>query len=140
VNYHGLNDFRAENAQWLTSCSVTTWRAGAIGVITLQRVAHDGVRVRPTLGGELQAARALGKQLKLPATGANAQQQTQDDPGGASRREQAARDSAAQRRERRIEAALARLPEIEQAKRRNAAKARTRGRAHRRPGQRHEDG
>ena len=126
VNYHGLNDFRAENAQWFDELlSDNVAALAAIGVITLQRVAHDGVRVRANAGAaSFRRRERLGKQLKLARQLVQTlKQQTQDDPGGASRREQAARDSAAQRRERRIEAALARLPEIEQAKRRNGGKS-----------------
>jgi transposase len=125
VNYHALNDFRAENAQWFDELlSDNVAALAAIGVITLRRVAHDGVRVRANAGAaSFRRRERLGKQLKLARELVQTlKQQTQDDPGGASRREQAARDSAAQRRERRIEAALARLPEIEEAKQRNRGK------------------
>jgi transposase len=125
VNYHALNDFRADNAQWFDELlSDNVAALAAIGVITLQRVAHDGVRVRASAGAaSFRRRERLGKQLTLARQLVQAlKQQTQDDPGAASRREQAARESAAHRREKRIEAALARLPELEEAKRRSGGK------------------
>ena len=125
VNYHALNDFRANNAQWFDELlSDNVAALAAIGVITLQRVAHDGVRVRANAGAaSFRRRERLGKQLKLAQQLVQSlKQQTQDDPGAASRREQAARESAASRREMRIQAALARLPELEEAKRRNGGK------------------
>jgi transposase len=125
VNYHALNDFRADNAQWFDELlSDNVAALAAIGVITLQRVAHDGVRVRASAGAaSFRRRERLGKQLTLARQLVQAlKQRTQDDPGAASRREQAARESAAHRREKRIEAALARLPELEEAKRRSGGK------------------
>lgn len=126
VNYHALNDFRSGNAKWFDELlSDNVAALAAIGVITLQRVAHDGVRVRASAGASsFKRRERLGKQLKLARQLVQTlKQQVLDDPGAASRREQAAREHAAQQRQRRIEAALARLPEIEEAKRRNGAKA-----------------
>lgn len=125
VNYHALNDFRAHNEALLDEVLTANVAAlAAIGVVSLARVAHDGVRVRANagaasfkrrerLGKQLQLAQALVQQLKEGA---------KTDPGQASRREQAARERAACERERRIEQALMQLPEIEAAKRRNGGK------------------
>jgi len=125
VNYHALNDFRSGNAKWFDELlSDNVAALAAIGVITLQRVAHDGVRVRASAGASsFKRRERLGKQLKLARQLVQTlKQQGVDDPGAASRREQAAREHAATQRQQRIEAALARLPEIEEAKRRNGAK------------------
>lgn len=47
VNYHALNDFRAENERWFDELlSGNVAALAAIGVITLERVAHDGVCLR----------------------------------------------------------------------------------------------
>jgi transposase len=125
VNYHALNDFRAENERWFDELlSDNVAALAAIGVITLKRVAHDGVRVRANAGAaSFRRRERLNKQLNLARELVRTlKEQVQADPGAASRREQAAQERAAVQREQRIAAALARLPEIEEAKRRNGAK------------------
>lgn len=128
VNYHALNDFRSggggNDAAMDEVLSDNVAALAAVGAITLERVAQDGMRVRADAGAasfrrrtslrEHQAeARELVQTLKS---------QAQADPGEASRRAQAARLRAAQEREQRIAQALARLPEMEAAKRRNGDK------------------
>jgi transposase len=125
VNYHALNDFRAENERWFDELlSDNVAALAAIGVITLKRVAHDGVRVRANAGAaSFRRRERLNKQLGLARELVRTlKEQVETDPGAASRREQAAREHAAVQREKRIQAALARLPEIEEAKLRNGAK------------------
>jgi transposase len=125
VNYHALNDFRAENERWFDELlSDNVAALAAIGVITLKRVAHDGVRVRANAGAaSFRRRERLNKQLQLARELVQTlKDQVQADPGAASRREQAAREHAAVQREQRIQAALARLPEIEETKRRNGGK------------------
>lgn len=125
VNYHALNDFRADNETWFDELLSSNVAAlAAIGVITLARVAHDGVRVRANAGAaSFRRRERLNKQLELARELVRTlKEQVQADPAAASRREQAARQAAAEQRERRIAAALAQLPEIEQAKRRNGGK------------------
>jgi transposase len=125
VNYHALNDFRAGHAELfdeLLSANVAAL-AGA-GVITLHRVAQDGVRVRANAGAaSFRRRERLHKQLSLATQLVRKLKQSNAaDPGAASRRAQAARERAARERQQRIEAALARLPEVEEAKRRNGGK------------------
>jgi transposase len=125
VNYHALNDFRAKNERWFDELlSDNVAALAAIGVITLERVAHDGVRVRASAGAaSFRRRERLNKQLALARELVQTlKQQVQADPSAASRRAHAARERAAVQREQRIEAALARLPEIEEAKRRNGKK------------------
>lgn len=125
VNYHALNDFRAENEKWFDELlSGNVAALAAIGVITLKRVAHDGVRVRASAGAaSFRRRERLNKQLNLARELVRGlKEKVQADPGAASRREQAARERAAVQREQRIQAALARLPEIEEAKRRKGSK------------------
>ena len=126
VNYHALNDFRADNAALtdeLLSDNVAA--LAAAGAISLARVAQDGMRVRASAGaasfrreGSLQEhlaqARELVQTLKT---------QADTDPGLAARRAQAAKLRAARECEERIEQALAQLPEVAAAKRRNGGKA-----------------
>jgi len=96
----------------------------AVGAITLERVAQDGMRVRAHAG-----AASFRRQARLEEHQAEARElvrtlkaQAQADPAAASRRAQAARLRAAQEREQRIAQALARLPEMAAAKRRNGDK------------------
>jgi len=125
VNYHAINDFRAGNDalmdELLTDNVAALAAAGAVG---LERVAQDGMRVRADAGAasfrrqasleeHLNQARELVQTIKT---------QTQSDPGQAKRQAQAAKLRAAQEREERIRAALAQLPEVAAAKKRNGAK------------------
>lgn len=97
----------------------------AVGAISLECVAHDGVRVRADAGAasfhrqtslqeHLEQARELVQTSKA---------QARTDPGLASRRAQAARQRTAEQHEQRIRAALAQLPQIAQVKQRNGGKA-----------------
>jgi transposase len=126
VNYHALNDFRADNEALMDELlSDNVAALVAVGAISLERVAQDGMRVRASAGaasfrreGSLQEhlsqARELVQTLKT---------QADTDPGLAGRRAQAAKLRAAREREERIEQALKQLPEVAAAKRRNGGKA-----------------
>ena len=126
VNYHALNDFRANNEELTDELLSDNVAALAeVGAISLERVAQDGMRVRASAGAasfrredrlreHLAQARELVRTLKT---------QAETDPGQASRRAQAAKLRAAREREERIEQALRQLPEVAAAKRRNGDKA-----------------
>src|SRR2546428_622567 len=126
VNYHALNDFRAGNEVLMDELLTDTVAAlAAVGAISLQRVAQDGMRVRADAGAasfrrqaslddHLSQASELVQTLKT---------QAQTDPGLAKRQAPAARVRAAQERAERIEAALEQLPEVAAAKKRNGGKA-----------------
>jgi transposase len=125
VNYHTLADFRVERGQMLDELLTTSVASLLeVGAVTLARVAQDGMRVRASAGsksfrrrerleGFLAQAREQVVQLKA---------EVESDPGAYSRREQAARERAAREREEKIQAALKRLPELEQAKERQSAR------------------
>jgi transposase len=116
VNYHGLADFRTAHPELLDRLlSENVASLSVAGVIDLDEVAQDGVRVRAAAGTksfrrrkklhkELKKAQRLIKQLK---------QETTDDPQASSRRILAAKDRAAREREARVAAALDKLAEIE---------------------------
>lgn len=128
VNYHALNDFRSgagNDAVMDEVLSDNVAALAAVGAITLERVAQDGMRVRADAG-----AASFRRRARLEEHQAEARElvqalkaQAQADPAQASRRAQAARLRAAQEREQRIADALARLPEMAAAKRRNGDKA-----------------
>lgn len=125
VNYHALNDFRAGNDTLMDELLTDNVAAlAAVGAIRLERVAQDGMRVRADAGAasfrrqasleeHLSQAKELVRTLK---------KQAQDDPGRAKRQAQAARLRAAEAREERIRQALAQLPEVAAAKKRNGGK------------------
>ena len=125
VNYHALNDFRSGNDKLMDELlSDNVAALAAVGAITLERVAQDGMRVRADAG-----AASFRRQARLEEHQAEARElvqtlktQQQADPGEFNRRAQAAKLRAAQTREQRIKDALARLPEMAAAKRRNGHK------------------
>ena len=116
VNYHGLADVRSAHPELLERLlteNVAT--LSAAGVIDLDEVVQDGVKVRAaagassfrrrkTLEGELAKARQLVEQLR---------QEGEGDPDAGNRRRRAAAERAAAEREVRVAAALDKLREIE---------------------------
>ena len=116
VNHHTLGDFRVEHPQWLDG-QLTRSVAGLLsqGLVSMNRVAHDGMRVRAHAGAAsfrrretleqlMQDARAQVEALKLEVA---------DDPGAGTRRVRAARQRAASEREQRIDLALKAMDEID---------------------------
>ena len=116
VNYHTLADFRVEHVEYLDrvlTTSVATLMAE--GLVTLTRVAQDGVRVRASAG-----AASYRRRPRLEACLAEAEaqvealrQEVHDDPGATTRRQAAARQRAAAERRQRVAKALEQLPEVE---------------------------
>jgi len=115
VNYHGLSDFRTAHPELLGRLLVETVASlSAAGVVNLDELAQDGVRVRAAAGSssyrrekklykELKKARRLLDRLK---------QEKDDDPDASNRRIRAAQERAAREREARVGAALRQLEEI----------------------------
>ena len=116
VNHHTLGDFRVEHPQWLDG-QLTRSVAGLLsqGLVSMNRVAHDGMRVRAHAGAAsfrrretleqlMQDAQAQVQALKLEVA---------DDPGAGTRRVRAARERAAIEREQRIAHALEAMNEID---------------------------
>jgi hypothetical protein len=85
------------------------------GVIDLDEVAQDGVRVRAAAGtGSYRRRKKLHKELKkAQRLVARLKQESEDDPQASSRRIKAAQERAAREREARVTAALGKLAEIE---------------------------
>jgi transposase len=116
VNHHTLSDFRVEHGDFLDKVlthSVAVLREQEL--VDLNRVAHDGVRVRasagaasfrrkPTLEEHLDEAKEQVRRLK---------EELDDNPGAASRRQAKAQQRAARERVERLGKALERLPEME---------------------------
>jgi transposase len=116
VNYHTLSDFRVEHVEFLDK--LFTYSVAALrheDLVDLNRVAHDGMRVRASAG-----AASFHRRVTLEESLQEAQDQVQrlkqelhDDPA-ASSRQQAAQERFACERLQRTREALARLPEMEE--------------------------
>jgi transposase len=116
VNYHTLADFRRDHAGLLDD--LLTQSVAVLmteGLVDLERVAQDGMRVRasagaasfrrkPTLEEALVEAQAQVETLR---------QEQEDEPKAASDRQKQARRRVAEERAARVAAALERLPELE---------------------------
>ena len=129
VNYHALNDFRAGNEKLMDEMLTDNVAAlAAVGAISLERVAQDGMRVRASAGAatfrrEARLEEHLSQAGELVQT---LKTQVQTDPGLAKRQAQAAKLRAAREREERIRAALEQLPEVAATKKRNGSKTEAR--------------
>ena len=119
VNYHTLGDFRSLNGEFLDELLTDNLASlMAAGVVKLKAVAQDGMRVRASAGaGSLRRQDKLKGYLEVARQRvATLKEQLDEDGGAQSRRQQAAKQRAARQREARIEAALARLPELAEIK------------------------
>jgi transposase len=116
VNYHGLSDFRTAHPalldRLLTENVATLSMAG---VINLDEVVQDGVRVRAAAAsGSFRRKKKLHKELKKAARLIKRlQQEAVDDPDASNRRMRAAQERAARERAERVAAAQKALSEIE---------------------------
>jgi transposase len=126
--YHRLSDFRSHSeAQFDELLTETVAVLMHKGLVKLERVAQDGMRVRANAGaasfrrgGRLRELRKLArKQVR------ELKKELDKDPGAATRRRDAARRRGAEDRARRIQQALAELPDIAKRKKTNNGKKKT---------------
>ena len=122
MNYHSLADARLACADWLDQALIASIAAlRRAGAITLAVVAQDGLRVRAAAGASsfrrkprleqfLTEARAQVETLKRELDG---------DAAASSKRQKAAAQRAAEDRARRLQAAVAAMPEAEKRATRN---------------------
>lgn len=127
VNYHTLSDFRSESEALLDRLltqSVATLRRH--GLVTLKRVAHDGMRVRANAGsGSFRRKATLDKHLKEAEEQVEAlRQELEADPAGCSARQKAARQRAARERKENVAEALRQYGEIQRHKKKDKDEAR----------------
>ena len=120
VNYHTLSDFRTANVELLDRL-LTQSVAGLMleGLVTMNRVAQDGMRVRANAGS---SSFRRGETLKRLEQEAQEQVETlrkelRDDPVAANKRQRAARERARRERQERIARARQEFSKVEQAKR-----------------------
>ena len=131
MNYHTLSDFRTQHVDLLDRLlteGVATLMAE--GLVTLDRVAQDGMKVRASAG-----AASFRRQATLEEALADAEQQVaklraelEANPAATKSRQQAAQQRVAEERAKRVRAALDQLPTIaegKKAKDRDQARAST---------------
>jgi transposase len=116
MNYHTLADFRTAHGTFLDTLLTQSVAAlMATGLVTLERVAVDGMRVRAHAGAASFRRRpTLAQCLADAATQVHALRAEVDaDPGATTARQRAARERAARERQARVAQALAHLPALE---------------------------
>src|SRR3954451_4055820 len=116
VNHHTLADFRVGHVDLLDRLlthSVAVLREQDL--VDLNRVAHDGMRVRASAGAASFHRKATLEECLAEAEDqvARLEEELEDDPAAPSRRHAAARGRAARERAERLKQALERLPELE---------------------------
>ena len=125
VNYHTLADFRVEHEEYLDA--LLTQSVAALmteGLVTLNRTAQDGMRVRASAGiNSFQSRPTLQECLR------EAEEHVQElreelgsDPAASSRRQRAARDRARRERSRRVRKALKNLEVLEKQRKKSHKK------------------
>lgn len=119
VNHHTLSDFRVGHGEFLDA--LLTRDVAALmseGLVTLSRVAQDGMRVRAGAGASSYRRRPALEQCLEDARAQVGALRAQADEGASAvtARERAARERAARERLERLERALAKSGEIQAAK------------------------
>jgi len=125
VNYHSISDFRTEHMEFLDQLLSDSVAALVHeGLVTLNRVAQDGVRVRASAGAD-----SFRRRPTLEECQAEAQEQVRKlreeveaDPATMSKRQQAARQRAVRERSERLGRALAAMQELEKKREAQAKK------------------
>lgn len=119
VNHHSLSDFRVGHVAFLDR--LLTQSVAVLmsqGLVHLQRVAQDGMRVRSSAGASSfrrkpklqQCLKEAGEQVE------RLREELEQDPAATQRRQKAARQRAAQDRHRRVAQALEEMEKVEAGK------------------------
>jgi transposase len=134
VNHHTLSDFRNLSSDLLSGLLTQSVAALLVeGLVELNRVAQDGMKVRASAGASSFRRRARLKEFKKLAREQIEilTKEIEDHTGAASKREQSARKRAAESRERRVEQALEELAKAEDQNGRKIRRASRKKNAHR---------
>lgn len=119
VNHHTLSDFRNLSSDQLSGLLTQTVSALLIeGLVEMNRVAQDGMKVRAGAGQSSFRRRARLKEFKKLAREQieKLTKEMEEDTGAASKREKSARKRSAESRERRVGKALEELTKAEDQK------------------------
>lgn len=115
LNYHTLSDFRVGCAELLDRLLVEHLVAlNAAGLVDLEKLAQDGVRIRANAGtGSFRREATLERQMaQATAAVEELKREIDADPEASNRRIRAARERAARERSERVQAAQRALDEI----------------------------
>jgi transposase len=126
VNYHMLADFRSQNAAaWDELLTHIVGSLMAEGLVTLKRVAQDGMRVRAHAGkSSFRRKKTLEKCLEEARQQVETLKKLADEnPEELNRRQRAVRERAAAERARRIEEALRQCEQLQQEREASAKKS-----------------
>lgn len=118
VNHHLLSDFRTDHGEFLDQLLTDTIATLVHqGVVTLDTVAQDGLRVRAHAGGgSFRRKKSLERCREEAAREVRKFHDDDSEPGGGNARWKAARERAVRERAERVEAALKNLEELRQQK------------------------
>ncbi|HWU39341.1 MAG TPA: IS1182 family transposase [Candidatus Acidoferrum sp.] len=119
VNYHTLADFRTDHVDLLDELlTVSVASLMHQGLVTLKRVAQDGMRVRASAGAASFRREPTLQQCRLEAQGQieALRKELEEDPGSCTKRQEGARQRAAKERTERIARALAEIPQVKAGK------------------------
>ena len=115
VNYHTLADFRVAHPDWLDG-QLTDTVAVLLqqGLVTLQHVAQDGMKVRADAGADTFRRQPTLERCRREAEDQveKLSRQTGESDTAVSRRQQAARERATREKAERLQAALDHLPAV----------------------------
>jgi transposase len=115
VNYHTLADFRVAHPDWLDG-QLTATVAVLLqqGLVTLQHVAQDGMKVRADAGADTFRRQPTLERCRREAEDQveKLSRQTGESDTAVSRRQQAARERATREKAERLQAALDHLPAV----------------------------
>lgn len=130
--YHRLSDFRSNSEQEFDELLTDTVAVLMHqGLVDLERVAQDGMKVRASAGtGSFRSSNRL-EELRTIAEEQvrHLKEEVEQDGSAGNRRREAARQRAAEEQARRIREALAELPEIKERKKSNNGKKKTEARS-----------
>ena len=127
VNYHTLADYRSQAGTLLDELLTdSVVRLRVAGAVTLNRVAHDGMRVRASAGKGSFKRKDKLEQFREEATAQveALKQELAADPAACDKRRKAARERAARERQERIAAALNVYPRVKAERKHDKEQAR----------------
>lgn len=115
VNHHLLSDFRSHGGdKWDELMTQFVASLLSEGLVTLNRVAQDGMRVRASAGkASFRRRGRLEECLKVAREQVETLKELADEPEELSRRQQAARQRAARERAERVEQAIRQCQELQ---------------------------
>lgn len=119
VNHHSLSDFRVDHVDVLEKLLVDGVAVlMKAGLVTMKRVAHDGMRVRANAGAaSFRREGTIDEHIKDAREQVEAlRKELEEDPTASSKREKAARDRAARERLERVKIAAEELARVREHK------------------------